>query len=348
MALLPVRSRHPHWIVGRDLCLYRHQSFANVPASRRPAALRLQLPTWSPFANTGHHCVWAGAEAMVWLWDADAVQVDATAVAGFDARHAAAARVRPETVFHSRQQDGACLVRCHAGAELQFWRGAVLVDSFWSPEAPDQSRQAWFLERQGLAAAPPLPAPPEAAALAEPWASPVRPADWLAAREWPLAVAALALLLAAALWHETRYRKVSAASEAVRAEFAARQDELGPVLAGRAELLRLRRRTKAMAAILAGPSQARIMGLVDQALPSPEARFRQWRYQQGELRVLVADQELDPVAYVQALEPHFASVEVGASQRRGGQGQEESIEIVLRLAPGAFGLQSDASRGPRS
>ena len=337
MALRPECSRHPHWIVGRELCLYRHQSFANVPANRRPAALRLQLPVWSPFANTGHHCVWAGAEAMVWLWDADAVQVDAGAVAGFDLRHAAAARVRPETVFRPRQQDGACLVRCQAGAELQFWRGAVLVDSFWSPEAPDASRRAWFLQRQGVSATTPLPAPSEAALLAEPWASPVRPADWLAAREWPLAVAALAVLLAAALWHETRYRKVAAAVEAAEAEFAARQDELGPVLAGREELLRLRRRAEAMAAILAEPSQARIMGLVDQALPSPAARFRRWRYQQGELRVMVADPQLDPVAYVQALEPHFASVEVGASGRgRRGEGGE-SIEIVLRLAPGAHG-----------
>lgn len=343
MALLPERSRHPHWIVGRDLCLYRHESFANVPANRRGAALRLRLPVWSPFANTGHHCVWAGDEAMVWLWDADAVQVDAAAVAGFDARHAAAARIRPETVFRPRRQDGACLARCHAGVELQFWRGGALVDSFWSPEAPDASRQAWFLQRQGLAATPPLPAPPESTSLAEPWASPVRPADWLAAREWPLAVVALAVLLAAALWHEARYRKVSAAAAAVAAEFAARQDELGPVLASREELLRLDRRAEAMAAILAEPSQARIMGLVDQALPSATARFLRWRYQQGELRVLVADPELDPVAYVQALEPHFADVEVGAS-RRGRSGEEESIEIVLRLVPSGLSLAN--SRTP--
>ena len=332
MALLPVRSRHPHWIVGRDLCLYRHESFAHVAANRRPAALRLQLPVWSPFANTGHHCVWAGAEAMVWLWDADAVQVDAAAVAGFEGRHAAAARVRPETVFRPRQQDGACLARCQAGAELQFWRDAVLVDSFWSPAPPAAGRQAWFLQRQGLAAATSLPALPEAAIAAEPWDSPGRPVDWLAAREWPLAVAVLAVLLAAALWHEARYWRVSAAATGVAAEFAARQGELGPVLAGREQLLRLRRRSAAMAAILAEPSQARIMGVVDRALPSPEARFRRWRYQQGELRVLVADPELDPVAYVQALEPHFASVEVGAS-RPGRSGEEESIEIILRLPP---------------
>ena len=338
---MPGQSRHPYWIVGRGLCLYRCESFAHVVANRRRAALRLQLPVWSPFANTGHHCVWAGAEAMVWLWDADAVRPVPVTEAGFEPHHAAAAHVRPETVFHPRQADGVYLINCAApagqdgqdgeGAELQLWRGGALADSFWASEPPDAARQAWFLQRHGLPAETPVLA--SAAPLAaEPWASPVSPGDWLAEREWPLAVAATALLLAAALWHEVRYWRVSAAAAAVEAEFATRQGELGPVLASREELLQLRRRATAMRSILAEPSQARLMGLVDQALPSPAARFERWRYQQGELRLVVADPELDPLAYVQALEPHFASVEVGAS-RQGRASGEESIEITLRRAP---------------
>lgn len=30
---------------------------------------------WSPFRKTGHHCVWSGGIAIVWLWDNDKVQV---------------------------------------------------------------------------------------------------------------------------------------------------------------------------------------------------------------------------------------------------------------------------------
>ena len=326
-----MRSRHPHWIVGRGLCLYRHESFAHVAPNRRRAALRLQLPVWSPFANTGHHCVWAGAEAMVWLWDADAVRPAPIANAGFEPHHAAAAHIRPETVFHPRGRDGVHAINCEEGAELQLWRGGALVDSFWAPEPPDAARLASFLQRHGLPAETPV-ATAAAPLAAEPWASPVSPGEWLAAREWPLAVAATALLLAAVLWHEARYWRLAAAAATVEAEFAARQDELGPVLAGRDELLRLRQRAAAMGAILAEPSQARVMGLVDQALPSPAARFRRWRYQQGELRLTVSDPQLDPVAYVQALEPHFASVEVGVS-RQSRAGGEENIDIILRLAP---------------
>ena len=70
---LPFKSFHPHWIVGRGLCMYRSEDFGNVPRNKRRAALDLKLPLWSPFANTGHHCVWEGGKAMVWFWDADAV-----------------------------------------------------------------------------------------------------------------------------------------------------------------------------------------------------------------------------------------------------------------------------------
>ena len=70
---LPFRSYHPHWIVGRGLCMYRSEDFGNVPRNKRRAALNLKLPLWSPFASTGHHCVWEDGRAMVWFWDADAV-----------------------------------------------------------------------------------------------------------------------------------------------------------------------------------------------------------------------------------------------------------------------------------
>ena len=67
------RSLHSHWIVGRDLCMYRREDFANVPRGKRRSALALKLPVWSPFERTGHYCVWAGSSAMVWFWDEDKV-----------------------------------------------------------------------------------------------------------------------------------------------------------------------------------------------------------------------------------------------------------------------------------
>ena len=82
--------------------------------------------------------------------------------------------------------------------------------------------------------------------------------------------------------------------------------------------MRLHRTNRALAAVLREPSQALLMGLVDRAIPSAGARFREWHYQRRELRVIVEDPDPDPIAYVRALEaePLFEQVAGGAGPWR--------------------------------
>ena len=316
---LPGRSWRTQWIVGRDLCLYRCESFANVPRNRRQAALALKIPVWSPFDRTGHHCIWMGAVAMVWLWDQEAVKPD---IAVLGTRNAEAARVLPESAFHPPRPDGACLRSCRHGYELQRWRDGVLEDSFWSPERPAPSRLAWFLD--GDAAAIPE-APGELAA--EPWSNPPTPREWLLANERSLALAVLTVVALASVWQEVRIWKFALVADAIASERARRDDVLGPALAIRDELRRLNRANGVLADILNEPSQAHLMGRVDRAIPDTEAIFQSWRYQQGELRLIVAAPNIDTVAYVTAMNPHFGQVDLASSQRQG------RIEMVMRLAP---------------
>ena len=186
MERLAGRSAHPHWIVGRGLCMYRRQDFTNVPKNRRRTAVELQLPVWSPFRNTGHHTVWQGSEAMVWFWDADTVaeaqQAFRATPAGRDAPSPEDLHVLPETIFLPRQDDGVRLQPCRAGFELQHWRDSVLEDAFWFPDRPDADQLDSFLARQGAPNAAAARAVQNGAAeslraehAAEPWASPVAP-----------------------------------------------------------------------------------------------------------------------------------------------------------------------------
>ena len=340
MARLAVRSTHAHWIVGRSLCMYRRHDFANVPKNRRRAAVDLQLPVWSPFRNTGHHTVWQGSEAMVWFWDEDAVaeaqQAFRTTPAGREAPPAEDLHVLPETVFLPRQEDGVRLQPCRAGFELQHWRDGVLEDAFWYPERPDGDQLDSFLARQGVPDAAARAAQngaaesPRAEHAPDPWASPVALTDWLQANERALAAAAVLLVAVVAVWQEARYWKIDGLAAVAEAEFDTQQEALAPVLATRDEIVALRRRNEALTTVLNTPSQAHLMGLVDQAIPGESARFAEWSYQQGELQVLVTDDEaLDPVAYVRALEavPRFEAVRVGRATR------PDSVEIALRVRP---------------
>ena len=334
---LPARSLHPHWIVGRDLCMYRREDFANVPRSKRRSALALKLPVWSPFERTGHHCVWSGSSAMVWFWDEDKIGAGPDASDASGAERAAAggngrARVwvRPETVFHARKPDGLHLQACREGFELQYWRADVLADAFWFPDRPDERSLRWFLDRQGAEAhAAPLSAPTAAGAeiAPEPWSVSLTPGEWLEANERALVATCLLALLLAVVWQEARFWKIHYLKDTVASEFARMQDELDPLLEARNELLRLRRTNRALSEILREPSQAHLMGLVDRAIPSAEAQFREWRYQQRELKVIVEDPELDPITYVRSLEAEPLFDQVKAEPARG----DNRIEITLRV-----------------
>ena len=370
------RSLHAHWIVGRDLCMYRREDFANVPRSKRRSALALKLPVWSPFERSGHYCVWAGSSAMVWFWDADKVGAgsdasevpDASDVPPFGTSVLAAPpsgtavpgappsgtavpgaprsgtavpgvprsdtavpgvprsdtaepsappsgaavsgappsgvaepgapssgtpvpgvpssaapvpaatglRVLPETVFQPRKPDGLHLQRCREGFELQYWRSDVLADAFWFPDRPDRRKLRWFIDRQaggtqalqsnklGVAGGELSP---------DPWRVPLAPGEWLEANERVLVAACLLVLALALAWQEARFWKIRHLAQSAAAELALMQDRLEPLLSARSELVRLHRTNRALSAILREPSQARLMGLVDRAIPSAGARF---------------------------------------------------------------------------
>ena len=349
---LPFKSLHAHWIVGRGLCMYRSEDFGNVPRNKRRAALDLKLPLWSPFADTGHHCVWEGGKAMVWFWDADAVasvptdgpsDADANPEAPADAAPSKTPpRIRPETVFLPRMSDGVVLQACRDGFELQHWRERALQHSYWFRQRPEQPRIKSLLAQWGTDVQAPQPERPEPAPEGqasdgqasqqdpafEPWSSSPTPREWLEDNERALAPAVLLVLVLTATWHEARYWQARYLQQTAEDDFAGLQQDLDPILSARNEMLALRDRNLALAEILREPSQAYLMGLMDSAIPSPDARLRQWSYQQRELTVVVQDESADPIAYVRSLEaePMFEQVAVEQGRRE----NEIRIKLVVR------------------
>ena len=318
-----------YWIVGRDLCMFRCEDFSNVPSNRRRAALALKLPVLSPFPQAGHHSVWSDAVAMVWLWDAAQVAIDGEWLG----ESADNIRAIPETVFYLKKTDGVHVQACQEGYELQRWNDDVLQDSFWLPEEPDDVRIDWFARARGplagnetageVAIAP-------ATLSAEPWSSPITVPEWLIANERRLAVTGLVLFALAAAWQEGRIWSAHWRTAMAEADLAVMEDELGPVLQERNGFLALRGRNAALAGILAEPSQAAVMVQVDAGIPSEDSQFQEWRYQQGQLKLILTDPNADPVGYVRQLEaqPLLADVEPGPSRRQG------RVEFNMRVGSG--------------
>ena len=331
------RTRRAYWIVGRDLCLYHCEDFAHVPRSHRHAALEFKIPIWSPFEHTGYHCMWSGAVAMVWFWDQETVaassDVRAPPRTKREGRGESHGQVVPETLFYPRKANEVHLQPCREGFELQHWRGNVLAAASWFSQRPDTSQMERFLGRQENDEETWLKELEKTAAVGQarlsrrPWVVPLNYRDWLEANERPLAMLTFLSLLLVAVWQEARIWKVQQLEERTQVELEGHQDRLAPLLRAQDELLALRATNLALLDILGEPSQARLMTLVDEAIPDPAATFREWLYQRPELRVVVADPAPDPIGYVRALEGEPLFEEVNAEPLPGNDG----IVITLKV-----------------
>ena len=339
VALLDGKSVQSRWIVSRSLCMYRSADFANIPRNRRDAAVALKIPVWSPFERVGHYCAWSGTTAMVWFWNADVVEADAELL-GLRAHDTAppgtpqsGIRMLPETVLYPKRSDGVHLQACREGFDLQYWRRGAVVDSLWLAEQPDAARVDAFAAQHvvdGESAdgdLAPVPTPPATFA-ADPWAAPPNPRAWLIANERTVVVAALAFFAAVAAFQEARYWRYHLAHAADAAELRAIDTQLAPVLDARDRLVAQNARNAFLAGALNHPSQALLMLHVDRALPSKASQFRSWRYQQGEVSMLLSSTgPQDPVAIIASLQsvPLFADV-------RPGRSDQEGLEVHLRVA----------------
>ena len=317
--------------------MFRCEDFGSVPRGRRRKALEFKVPVWSPFEHTGYHAVWSGGVAMVWFWDSDKIATDRGDVVGRTPTQpgtvAEKSRILPETVFYERKPDGLHLQPCTNGFEIQRWYANILKDAFWFPAYPKENQLSWFLAQcDGEAGEVPstvnaVPAAGDRQILPEPWSTSPEPGEWLAANGHSLVTACLLALALVAAWQEARYWKIHQLNEAAADEHGRLQERLAPMLETQTALMDLRRSNLALLDLRREPSQALLMTTVDQAIPSANAEFREWRYGRGELKVLIEDRDPDPIAYIRALEavPLFSQVraEPGRDQDR--------IEITLEI-----------------
>ena len=136
---------------------------------------------------------------------------------------------------------------------------------------------------------------------ATPWAGavdrmpPIRGSGWHR-NQRVLAAACLLPLVLVVLWQEARYWKVRHIEAVATRGLDTLQAQLTPIFEARKALLDLRRTNLALLEALREPSQARLMDAVDRAIPSRDAEFREWRYQRGELTVLIEDRNPDPIS----------------------------------------------------
>ena len=333
------------WVVGRDCCVYRSVDLQHVPVSRRDAALKLQLPVLSPFADFGYRVEWQSGIARIWLWNEKKR-------AELAAEQTSAGEVVVESAF-TPAEEGLTFYQCQRGFMVQLWRdGQLLIDSWWeslpghaawqqflrATESADNSEHSDATRALSVNGHTPDPrirghTPDQDTARALPVTGHTpRTAggyDALRARETGIIVA-LCLVLSCILSFELVTMGRNALDSyflgAEVEELTARHQE---VIAVRDQVYRLHGENLAMAG-LSGISQLETLAKVAKSLPPGAGPVFSWEYKEGELKIMLKDESPDLRQYVSRLEAvsGFSDIAVQPLDR------QKRVEITLRVGRG--------------
>lgn len=134
----PTHSLFLEHVIGRDHCLYVCIDLRHIPSAKRRDALKYQIGSHSPWAQTSYQVAWQQGYAQLWLWPAELIS---------SANKATICHV--EAVFWPVADDGLRVMQCAHGYDLQFWQQGRLQASRWYAETPDLTQQQWFARSQG-------------------------------------------------------------------------------------------------------------------------------------------------------------------------------------------------------
>ena len=324
------------WVVGRDCCVFRSVDLQHVPVSRRDAALKLQLPVLSPFADFGYRVEWQSGIALIWLWNEKKR-------AELVAEQTSTGEVVVESAF-TRAKEGLTLYQCQRGFMVQQWRdGQLLVDSWWQ-SLPGHAAWQQFLRAtepadysehsdatRALSINGQTPDQDTARALPVTGHTPRTAGgyDALRARETGIIVA-MCLVLSCILSFEVVTMGRNALDRyflgAEVEELTARHQE---VIAVRDQVYRLHGENLAIAG-LSGISQIETLAKVAKSLPPGAGPVFSWEFKDGELKIMLRDESPDLRQYVSRLEAvsGFSDIAVQPLDR------QKRVEITLRVGRG--------------
>lgn len=278
------------WILSRPLYRYARFELKSVPKPQRAQALELQIRQWTPFSRTGWYLLWEHDEALIWAWDADRVE----AAMLENALKPKAVSIIPETLLQQGKGQGIHLVSCLEGYEGQVWSERSLLSCRWWPEPPDGA--AWINfqrdagvspEHQSNSVPPPLPLQWSE----RPWGRSAA-LDRSAAygenvEQWALPVVALSLL-AVTLWYGAQWVKLQTAIKDRSAELETLDQRARPIIEARGHALEALARIKALQSTDPYPDQLSLLAKVAQSLPKDGSYLKQWEFQGGKLKLLIA------------------------------------------------------------
>jgi len=277
-----------------------------LPVAKRKAALALQLPQWSPYADSGYAITWKNGFASVWCWDRQRIDSEIQK----NGKTPKSQKKIPETMLRAPLENGLRLLKCLDGVEGQYWQDGQLVASRWWPQKPDDHGWLAFQRDCGVPADAQQTAKTvqDLPLLAQTWGKIALPGG--SADDISIAETAFYGVMALGLGVTTvvlglQHHQIAHAIDLRANELATIKKKAGDVFSARESAMNTLARIKSIDAIEPFPQPLVLMEALAESLPKDEGVFvREWDMTGAHLKVTISSPGANIVGanYVQALE----------------------------------------------
>lgn len=277
------------WVLSRPLYRFARFEFKSVTKLQREQALALRIRQWAPHTETGSYVLWDQDNAQVWAWDARGVQAEILA----NKLQPKSTTIVPETVLHSRHQQGVYLVACMDGYEGQVWLNGTMNSSRWWQELPaieewiNFQRDAGVLPENRSNEVPPVL---RLSLNQDPWArsASLNGSSFYGGNTEQSIVATLILcLFAASMWYGTQLIKLNGEIRNQGKELEALNQQAAPIVDARGKAMEALGRVKMLLSLDPYPDQLGLLAKVAESLSNDGAYLKEWEFQNGKLKVQI-------------------------------------------------------------
>lgn len=309
-------------IIPRQSCIYGCIDLSDTKPSLVKSNLNIQLNRISPFPMFETYVITRNQHAMFWLWEKNGTNSDS---------RASSIKYLPESLFYGDiNADKTELVALKDGYEARFWQSGLLKGSQFWPGKPTLTQWNQFLRHHSIKASESLPEVVGGHLRTSPWHKPSQlenAVETVKTINVPLVLSILFLTFLA-FQLASIFRISSTLSEIENAHEQAITDASDIVTARNNALLhkgiieQIHNTTR-------WPSQIELMAISTQILKDLDATLLSWRFDEGELVIMIRTNNKDSKAFVSS----FENSGLFESVRLDTQANQNNFSLQMQLKP---------------
>lgn len=304
----------PTIIVPRKFLFFQHIDLSAVPRNLWNSVIQQRIRQLSPFSVVDHWQVVEGNSAQVWFWDR-------RKLSGFqESQELTSVPCIPENLFYSPYDQGFRLQPCFEGWEMQYWHQGVLKQSRWLSALPceaDQQEFARILQAQLLLIDDKIEwVQGSRELLIRPWNEKPFWSKENLQQEKAVTTLALGFLLSMLLLQLGMTLGVIVKEAIATASTSHKQQSLKALVRQRDQALQEQEFNQVFSKYLALPSQLALVANVTSFLTDVPFVLLDWQYQQGQLTLLIQQDQPNPRVIIEQLSksPLFINVRTEPGQ----------------------------------